>query len=330
MNKYLCLYLTDTHLSEKTLDVNVDIFQQAIRVCKQKKIPTIIHGGDVFNSRRQQSLQVLSTAQEILCEIKKEGLNFVYLRGNHDKTNTTHDKSWLDIICKSDTSDMVAIDFYDREVFHAHLNRLKKQLGPKISNTILFVHIGISEYFLNEAGREHVIGEAVLKDFEGFKKVISGHYHARKEMDNVLYPGSPYQSGFGDKGEKGFLLIRDSEEFAYEYHKTNFPKYYTFTTDVCTKELFLDHFKLKSMEGVKDYYKVKLTTFPSTSDMEFFSKNGIHIDFSPKTTHIDPKHFSSHDIYSVAFLILKKKLRIDKEMDKRVSKIFKDYIKASN
>lgn len=94
----------------------------------------------------------------------------------------------------------------------------------------VFCHQGVKEFTL---GSGYTEDEAVnLEDLKNFKLVVCGHYHTPKEMENVVYLGSPFSHSFGESNEQKRIAKFDEETGKLEYINTDFPKHMTYVMNL--------------------------------------------------------------------------------------------------
>ena len=293
------LYLTDSHLSDSTLDIHESILSQLLEVHKSRGDgdTAIIHGGDIFNSRKAQSYPVLTTFNKVwylFHSIKKS----FFLAGNHDKTDTASDNSWLDLFItrgygiykfnKDSELQYTFLDYYDREVYKTKLVGLKKKLGKDIGKTVLFTHIGV------EGVESHHSIEATKSDFEGFYKVISGHYHNHSDTGNIYYAGSAYQANFGEDDNKGFLSITEKKgELIIERIPTKYKKYITHTTKEFNVEEFCKEYDLLD-KPIASSFRVITETHPSEEALIFLKENNIRLQYKEEQTALEEEEVYDH------------------------------------
>lgn len=223
MAKSIAIWLTDTHLSESTIDVNKSIFGQVFDLCDSIGVKTIFHGGDIFSSRKGQTEDVLCAFKNIIDEAATRGLMIYAIAGNHDKTNLTNDRSFLYAFDKhpafqvmhvgdsieNDSVDIYFLPYFDETLVYADKLKQVRQLVKKERCNILLTHVGISEALTNVGIK--VENELDVKLFKDFTHVLIGHYHDRQvlEEDRIIYTGSAYQANFGEDKNKGVVVIND-------------------------------------------------------------------------------------------------------------------------
>jgi len=249
----LGLIITDTHLEPKSVELNRSIWKQAVDTCIERGITRIYHGGDVFDSRKSQTQEMLTVLSELLEMVSEAGIRTIMIPGNHDKTDYQSENSFLhtfrfhpnvmvvrDYWCEdSSTNEEFPEDlhlffcpFFDEksgrysEVLQEHISKLKNCQGTKI----LLTHIGVNDAVMN--------GGTVIQDslegsiFSGFDKVYVGHFHDQQELKGgkINYIGSAFQSNFGEDTEKGFQILKSDDSL--EFIKSEFPEYKKVTIDL--------------------------------------------------------------------------------------------------
>lgn len=236
MKRPIAIWLTDTHLSENTVEINKSVFSQVFSLCKQLQINTILHGGDVFTSRKGQPEIVLNTFKEIIDDASKQQLKILAIAGNHDRTQGDSEESFLDAFDGHDAFDVFGaggeikvgnICFYFLPYFD--LTYQSKLQAIRVSNNvsdfcILLTHTAIDGVRGNN-GIE-VKDELSVKLFDKFDLTLVGHYHDRQFIGtNIVYTGSAYQATFGEDANKGCTIIYD--DGSVEFIELNFPQYLT-------------------------------------------------------------------------------------------------------
>ncbi len=241
-NSPVAIWITDTHLSEDTLEVNRNIFSQVFFLCREHGIKIIIHGGDVFTSRKGQPEVVLNCWKAILDEAAENEIKIYAIPGNHDKTDGNSKSSFLvafdehpafklldeESILSFDNIAIHFIPYYDEALYRDKLDSIVKKLDHSVYN-ILATHITI------EGVRAHsgikVKNEISQSLFENFRHVLVGHYHNRQLLQDgrIIYTGSAYQANFGEDDQKGCVLIYDvaEGESCVEFIDLDFRKYIT-------------------------------------------------------------------------------------------------------
>lgn len=265
MRQPLAIFITDTHLSESTIEINKKIFNQVFMLAEELNCKTIIHGGDCFTSRKGQSEIVLNTFKEILDQAAKRELKIYAIAGNHDKTDTTSDSSFLNTfdghpaftvlgagaMLDHENVNIYFLPYYDEQLsYPKKLNEIVKVLDRERMN-ILITHVGIDGVRSNSGIL--IDNEVTQEMFEIFSYVLIGHYHDRQALgsrEHIIYTGSAYQANHGEDPNKGVVVIYDDPIDPIEFIELDFPRYVTVEVlpEDLTKDL-VDQIKAKSTEA---------------------------------------------------------------------------------
>ena len=226
MKRIVGILVNDIHLDKDKGELVKDIFEQLIVLCKKYNTNNIFCGGDVFTSRSGQPLQCLTDFKEIIIRLQEEDITFHVIPGNHDKTDSNDERSYLDIytsmenICLFRRAQVVRLDNmgflfipyfkddkwleeYNREDIQSKIKKLQSKGIP----TILITHSGFDGVVNNDGSKvESAIKPSMFTDFTN---VLIGHYHNASQLaDNVIYTGSAYPNDFGENSvDKGCTLI---------------------------------------------------------------------------------------------------------------------------
>lgn len=194
---------------------------------------TIFNAGDTFHTRGTLTPTVLNPVMDLHRDLIAEGFKLVILAGNHDieQKNVARISSAVTALegigCRivntpvyDDANAMVMIPWI------ANITELKaaiEAIDPSDrAGCHLILHAPIDGVIpgLPDHGLD-----AVYLDSLGFKRVLSGHYHAHKEV----VPGSVWSIGasthqtWGDVGAKaGFLIVSGS---GVKWHASHAPEF---------------------------------------------------------------------------------------------------------
>lgn len=231
----IALHITDTHLSENTIEVNFSVFAQAIEKCLSLGLDKIFHGGDIFTSRKGQSEIVLNAFKFILDQCQTAGIQLIAIGGNHDKQSYVSETSVLDAF----TGHPALIVFspygaiqYEDIIFHflpyfdedlSYPEYIKLIECPVDKKNILITHIAVDGVQNNSGSK--VENELDVDVFSKFDLVLVGHYHNRQILGHIVYTGSTHQANFGEDDRKGCTIIYDDCSYSFESFVT--PSYKT-------------------------------------------------------------------------------------------------------
>lgn len=238
------IILTDIHFGAKG---NSDEFnQQCIDFLKFVKKKTdelqqnsneefgcTIFMGDWFHNRNSINVKTLNygiQGLKILSEIGNRHVKF--LLGNHDLyyrdrrdifsiPSIRTDDSYIHIIDKPYV-DSYGNLFCPWLLEDEKLSNLIKQYNPNY----VFGHFEIPSFSFNKLSKYD--GEYNPTDYQGPKRILSGHFHMRQEKNNITYIGNCFSHDFSDANDynnKGFAVL-DTETNKIEYFEwSEAPKY---------------------------------------------------------------------------------------------------------
>lgn len=230
--------VTDTHLKESNADLNLSIYKQAIKYAKQFGIDTVVHAGDVFDSRKAQPLNNLKSFESILDLLAEHKIKLLTIPGNHDKVDYESESSYLDAFCHHPAMHLVRtyeyglrmsimvhyIPFFKETTCYRQYLDLALDVvrqNPDRSH-VLITHIAIDGVYNNDGSQveNHISRES----FSAFDKVIVGHYHNSSKIGrNIHYVGSTMPHSFGDNNDKGIFVMYD--DGSLEVLDTDFIRY---------------------------------------------------------------------------------------------------------
>lgn len=259
------IYIADTHLSEATIDINRKIFSQVFQLAESMGTNTIIHAGDIFTSRKGQTQDVLLAFKEILDAAAKRNIKIIAIPGNHDKTNTTVEPSFLHVFdghpaftvlgtgskLENESVDIFFLPYYDEALaYPGQLAKVVKEVDPKKVN-ILVTHVGVDKATTN--GGIAIESNITRRMFKPFNHVLIGHYHDRQEWG---YTGSAYQANFGEDEHKGCVVIYDDPTDPLEFIELDFPKYVT--VDILPQDLTRELVTLVTKKQTEAHVRLKI------------------------------------------------------------------------
>ena len=239
------LLMTDTHLMESTIDVNISIWRQAIDKCKERGLTRIFHLGDVLDSRKAQSQEILCYLDSLLKMVNDAGIEMIIIAGNHDKTNYQNSDSFLvpfkhypniqlvETYLSFKTNSGLGIHFmpFFDEKSGLYADYIKLHQPKKIADVnVLLTHVGVNDAKMNSGVKieNHIEGSL----FDYYDKTYIGHYHDYQVLRDgkIIYIGSTYQGNFGEDNKKGFQVLKS--DGSIEFIQAIFPEYKKVCIDV--------------------------------------------------------------------------------------------------
>ena len=241
MNKQpIAIFSTDWHIKDDNTEQIIDLITQQCELAKKLGVKYLICLGDVFNSRKSQTLQCLGAFERILNIIYDYNLMLLSIPGNHDKTDYSSDKSFLDPFrhhphfnlyseCEDfDIFEGMRLHFFPFLKEDLWLDKFKYSLLRDGKN-ILCSHIAVNGSRSNDGTEmNNGIPHSIFKDFD---KVFLGHFHdPQQPAKNIFHLSSIQQNNFGENNQKGFTVLYS--DGSHELVRSKFKEYVKVKIDV--------------------------------------------------------------------------------------------------
>ena len=221
--------ITDTHYGarkgSKYLHDYFELFYKNIffPYLEENKIDTIIHMGDIFDSRKSIDLQSLEWSKRVVFEPLKKYKVYSII-GNHDcyykNTNFVNSPELLlqnypNIKLYSKATEIkigkrkiLMLPWINCENYDSSLEILKKT-----TSKVVMGHLEVNGF---RATRGHMMETGMdVNIFDKFEKVYSGHFHTRSNDGKIFYLGNPYEMFWNDVNDpRGFHLF-DTETLTH-------------------------------------------------------------------------------------------------------------------
>tara|TARA_B100001564_G_scaffold133935_1_gene112265 strand:- start:930 stop:1964 length:1035 start_codon:yes stop_codon:yes gene_type:complete len=186
---------------------------------EKHNIDTIIHMGDMFDSRKSIDYQSLEWSKRVVFEpLKKYKVHAI--TGNHDayykNTNKVNSpelllKDYDNIITYSKPTeinvgglDILLLPWINSENF-----KDSKEFIDKSKSKVVMGHLEINGF---KATRGHMMEDGMdVNIFDKFEKVYSGHFHTRSTDGKIYYLGNPYEMYWNDVNDKRGFHILDTD-----------------------------------------------------------------------------------------------------------------------
>ena len=190
---------------------------------EKNNIDTIIHMGDMFDSRKSIDYQSLEWSKRVVFEpLKKYKVHAI--TGNHDayykNTNKVNSpelllKDYDNIITYSKPTeinieglDILLLPWINSENF-----KESKEFIDNSKSKIAMGHLEINGF---KATRGHMMEDGMdVSIFSKFEKVYSGHFHTRSTDGKIYYLGNPYEMYWNDVNDKRGFHIFDTETLTH-------------------------------------------------------------------------------------------------------------------
>jgi len=244
--------ITDTHYGarkgSKHLHDYFELFYRDVFFpsLEEHQIDTVIHMGDIFDSRKAIDLQSLEWSKRVVFDpLKKYNVHAII--GNHDcyYKNTNHVNS-PELLLK----DYENIKTYSKAT-EISLDKLKILLLPWINSenfeeteklikkTKARVAMGHLEVNGFKATRGHMMENGMdVKTFNKFERVYSGHFHTRSDDGQIFYLGNPYEMFWNDVNDPRGFTIFDTDTLEHTPVNNPYKLFYNIYYEDTNPKLF--------------------------------------------------------------------------------------------
>ena len=299
--KAIGILVNDIHLDKDNGDLVKDIFDQLIYLCNEYKTNRIFCGGDIFTNRSGQPLQCLTDWKEILQSLTEHIIELHVIPGNHDKTDSDDERSYLDVYSEQCVRlyrhgimkiiDGVAIAFipyfkdakwleeFEGVESQIEVNLIEGDIN-KETPLLMITHSGFDGVMNNDGSKV----ESLIKPsmFKHYTKVLIGHYHNASNLsDNVIYTGSAYQNNYGENiTDKGFTVIYN--DGSTKFVPSTFPKYIKEVIKADDKESLrnlLEKYEGETYDHIRFVFVGKKTDCQKINIADIQGKRGIDCKF---------------------------------------------------
>ena len=221
--------ITDTHYGarkgSKHLHDYFELFYKNIffPVLEENKIDTIVHMGDVFDSRKSIDYQSLEWSKRVVFEPLKN-YKVHAITGNHDcyfkDTNQVNSpelllKDYPNIKTYSSPKtvkvgglSILMLPWINSENYSTSCGLIKKS-----KSKVVMGHLELNGF---RATRGHMMETGMdVNIFDKFEKVFSGHFHTRSNNGKIFYLGNPYEMFWNDVNDPRGFTIFDTETLTH-------------------------------------------------------------------------------------------------------------------
>ncbi len=215
--------ITDTHYGARKGSTHLHNYFQLFYdniffpTLEREKIDTVIHMGDIFDSRKSIDYQSLEWAKQVVFEPLRKYKVYA-ITGNHDcyYKNTNHvnspelllnDYSNISTFSKATEInvgglDILLLPWINSENYDESLEAIQNS-----KSKVAMGHLEINGF---KATRGHMMEDGMDTDvFSKFNAVYSGHFHTRSTDGKITYLGNPYEMYWNDVNDRnrGFHLF---------------------------------------------------------------------------------------------------------------------------
>ena len=244
--------ITDTHFGarkgSKHLHDYFELFYKNVFFpsLEEHKIDTVVHMGDIFDSRKSMDYQSLDWANKVVFDpLKKYKVHAI--TGNHD----CYYKNTNDI----NSPELLLTDYPNIKTYSVakeiKLGKLKilllpwinsenydesKKIIEKSTSRIVMGHLELNGF---RATRGHMMETGMdVNIFDKFEKVFSGHFHTRSENGKIFYLGNPYEMFWNDVNDPRGFTIFDTETLTHTSINNPYKLFYNIYYEDTNYKLF--------------------------------------------------------------------------------------------
>ena len=244
--------ITDTHYGARKGSKHLhDYFEMFYRdvffpSLEEHKIDTVIHMGDIFDSRKSIDLQSLEWSKRVVFDPLKN-YNVYAIVGNHDcyykNTNFVNspelllqDYSNIKLYSKAteievDNSKILLLPWINSENYEE-----SKNLIDTTDAKVAMGHLELNGF---QATRGHVMENGTdIRMFNKFEKVYSGHFHTRSNNGKIYYLGNPYEMYWNDVNDPRGFTIFDTDTLEHTSINNPYKLFYNIYYDNTNYKLF--------------------------------------------------------------------------------------------
>ena len=221
-------FLNDTHCgirnsSEIFLDNHANFYDKLFfPYLLENNITQIIHLGDYYDHRKFVNFKAMNHNRKHFLEpLRKHGIKMDIIPGNHDTyyKNTNELNSLKELLGHYMNEVHIVMEPTELEYGGLKIGLIPWINPENYDKTMEFVrtckadiigaHLELNGFDLMRGvkatdGMDH-------KLFSRFEMVISGHYHAKSQKDNVYYLGSQMEFFWSDAGDPKYFHVFDTE-----------------------------------------------------------------------------------------------------------------------
>ena len=290
----LIAFIGDTHFGARNSNSIVEYWQRKFYeevfwpYIEKNGIKTIIQTGDWFDNRKWLNIQSIAFQKEVFVKpSQKLGVNVHVIVGNHDiplrhsLTNNSvrqileHEKNFS-VYDKIET-----VEFEDRKItfmpWVCKENEEESFSVIKEGGDIVVGHFEIQGALMHPGSFS--LEGIQYANFSKWKNVISGHFHAQSENENVHYIGTPYQMSWNDSTTKHGFWIFDTTSGSKTFIENNFRYFNRFVWNNSD----IDSFDMTNLKS--SYVKINVVKKNDFEAFEkFIDKVNFHSPFEVKIT----------------------------------------------
>lgn len=212
--------------------------------------------GDTWEDRKNLNVNALAAARRMFFErLEQMGIEVIAILGNHDVFyRNTNEVNSMDIIESSYDNIHVVEEYEEFKVGQKTFGMMSWVNNSNLERNLARIEAANTNYLLGHfeiKNFEMTKGNVADKGFEPsiftkYDLVLSGHFHIKNKIGNILYIGNPFQTNWDDfASDRGFHVYdSDTDEFIFIKNT-----YETYDVIAYTDEFDLDTFDFEACKG---------------------------------------------------------------------------------
>ncbi|MBS3781570.1 MAG: DNA repair exonuclease [Candidatus Thermoplasmatota archaeon] len=329
-------HIADCHLGAFSRDqvlkeYNLEAFEKAIEISKNRDVDFIIIAGDLFHNPHPD-MEIVDRAVKKLMDARKNGINIYSVYGSHDYKISQ--ASLLDVLASADVfkkvvtylekdnvlefeedSSGVSITGLSGRKNRADISYFDELDFPEPKGESIFVfHSPIAELKPADIHEDRSLPLSLLPD--NFSYYAGGHIHERIEHHDekaIYYPGPTFGANYTDleRDQRGFYIVEDFEPEYISFDEPQFIKERINADGLKTDELRdeMDRLYEEDIEGDILLLKISGTLSEGVpSDIDFSEVRRRFRDKGFKTVFLNRRELEGKEIERI-------KVKEEKEED---------------
>ena len=244
--------ITDTHYGARKGSTHLHNYFQLFYdniffpTLERENIDTIIHMGDVFDSRKSIDYQSLEWSKEVVFEPLRKYKVYA-ITGNHDcyYKNTNHvnspelllnDYSNISTYSKATEINIGGLDILLLPWINSENYEHTTNLINETKSKVAMGHLELNGF---RATRGHMMENGMDVDIlDKFDSVYSGHFHTRSTNGKIHYLGNPYEMYWNDVNDTRGFHIFDTDTLIHTPVNNPYKLFYNVYYDDTNYKLF--------------------------------------------------------------------------------------------
>lgn len=285
------LFIGDPHLKVTRFDLAMRFLSWLNQLIKEQKPDIVVNLGDTFDTHAVLRSEVMTEFMKHVYSTIDQGIEYVYLVGNHDMYKPNDPKYHAMLPYKNKIKGLHVIDEI-QNLFGMTFVPYQHD-GAKFPRKTLPICVAHQTFLGADYGPIRATEGVDATSIEGCELIVSGHIHTKSVLGSVLYVGSPFSQSASDVDQvKGITILEDSTLHT-TFHQCPLPMWRKLKLDLLEGGSVASiHSDLATaVAGSKDHWvidvsgpKPEVTSYLSSKDFKEAVKD---VDVKVRTTFTD-------------------------------------------